>query len=107
MWTDRTQEWMREIRPYNIHSMTLRKTKACLLVIDMQNEFLSESGVDFFHNALDIVPNVRRVIEGCRKAGIPVIYTGHRHEDPADIGAGAGQLVRARYDTCRRHGGGL
>jgi len=83
MWTDKTPEWMREIGPYNLHKMTLRKKKACLLVIDMQNEFLSESGGDFFHNALDIVPNVKRVIQACRKAGIPVVYTGHAHEDPA------------------------
>lgn len=83
MWTDLTPEWMREIKSLNIHRMILRKKKACLLVIDMQNEFLSESGGDFFHNALDIVPNVRRVIGACRKAAIPVIYTGHAHEDPA------------------------
>ncbi len=83
MWTDRTSEWMREIAPYNIHRMTLRKKKACLLVIDMQNEFLSGSGLDFFHNAEDIVPNVKRVIAASREAGIPIIYTGHRHEDPA------------------------
>jgi nicotinamidase-related amidase len=74
---------MREIAPYNIHKMTLRKKKACLLVIDMQNEFLAETGGDFFHNAVDIVPNVKRVMAACRKVGIPVIYTGHRHEDPA------------------------
>ena len=63
--------------------MTLGKKKACLIVVDMQNEFLDETGGDFFHNALDIVPNVKRVIAACRKAGIPVVYTGHRHEDPA------------------------
>jgi nicotinamidase-related amidase len=78
-----TAEWMREIRPCNIHRMTLRKKSACLMVIDMQNEFLSERGGDFFHNARDIVPNVKRVIAACRKAGIPVVYTGHCHEDPA------------------------
>lgn len=83
MWTDRTSEWMRDIRPFNTHRMTLRKKKACLLVIDMQNEFLAETGGDFFHNAIDIVPNVKRVIAACRKAGVPVVYTGHRHEDPA------------------------
>ena len=83
MWTDMTPEWMREIGPYNIHRMKLRRTRACLLVIDMQNEFLEKAGADFFHNALDIVPNVKRVTAACRKAGIPVIYTGHRHEDPA------------------------
>ena len=83
MWTDMTPGWMREIGPCNIHRMKLRRTRACLLVIDMQNEFLDEAGADFFHNALDIVPNVKRVTAACRKAGIPVIYTGHRHEDPA------------------------
>ena len=83
MWTDRTPEFMDQIRTYNIHRMKVRKNSACLLVIDMQNEFLDESGADFFHNAVDIVPNVRRIIQGCRKAGIPVVYTGHRHEDPA------------------------
>jgi len=83
MWTDMTSQWMREIAPHNIHKMTLRKKKACLLVIDMQNEFLSGSGADFFHNALDIVPAVKRVMAACREAGIPVVYTGHRHEDPA------------------------
>jgi nicotinamidase-related amidase len=83
MWTDMTTEWMREIGPFNTHRMTLRKKKACLLVVDMQNEFLTDSGGDFFHNAKDIVYNVKRVIDACRKAGIPVVYTGHRHEDPA------------------------
>jgi nicotinamidase-related amidase len=77
-----TSEWMREIGPYNIHKMSLRKKKVCLLVVDMQNEFLSDSGAEFFHNASDIVPNVKRVIDACRKSGVPVIYTGHRHEDP-------------------------
>jgi len=83
MWTDSTTDWMREIEPHNLHRMSLRAKKSCLLVIDMQNEFLTDTGADFFHNAEDIVPNVKRVIEACRKAGIPVIYTGHRHEDPA------------------------
>jgi len=83
MWTDMTAEWMREIEPYNLHKMTLRKKKACLLVVDMQNEFLASSGMDFFHNAEEIVPNVKRVITACRRAGVPVVYTGHRHEDPA------------------------
>jgi ureidoacrylate peracid hydrolase len=83
MWTDRTPEWMSEIRPHNVHRMTLRKKRACLLVVDMQNEFLAAPGGDFFHNADDIIPNVKRVMGACREAGIPVIYTGHRHEDPA------------------------
>lgn len=83
MWTDMAPRWMRETRPHNTHKMTLRKKKACLLVVDMQNEFLTESGGAFFHNAQDIVYNVKRLIEACRKVRVPVVYTGHRHEDPA------------------------
>jgi nicotinamidase-related amidase len=83
MRTDMTAEWMREVRRYNTHRMRLRKKKACLLVVDMQNEFLSESGGEFFHNAADTVPNIRRVIAVCRREGIPIVYTGHCHEDAA------------------------
>ena len=74
---------MREIGPYNTHAMKLNTRKACLLVIDMQNEFLRENGAVFFHYATEIVPNVRRVIASARKAAIPVLFTGHAHEDPA------------------------
>jgi nicotinamidase-related amidase len=83
MWTDYTDEWMRRIGAYNTHRLKLRTRKACLLVIDMQNDFLEESGADFFHNAADIVPNVRSIVVACRKARIPVIFTGHRHDNPA------------------------
>jgi ureidoacrylate peracid hydrolase len=84
MWTDNTQRWMQEIAPYNeSHRMTPARGKTCLLVIDMQNEFLEEDGTIFFHYAAEIVPNVKRLQTACRKASIPVIFTGHVHEDPA------------------------
>jgi nicotinamidase-related amidase len=82
MWTDQTERWLKEIGRFNSHAMRLRRSKACLLVIDMQNEFLSEDGAIFFHYASEIVPNVKRLISASRRASIPVVYTGHVHEDP-------------------------
>lgn len=82
MWCDNTQAWMKEIRKYNVHRMKLRPDRACLLVIDMQNEFLRKDGAVFFHYATEIIPNVRRVVAAARRASIPVVFTGHAHEDP-------------------------
>ena len=82
MWCDNTQAWMKEIKKFNVHRMKLRADRACLLVIDMQNEFLRKDGAVFFHYADEIIPNVKRVIAASRKASIPVVFTGHAHDDP-------------------------
>jgi nicotinamidase-related amidase len=58
--------------------------RAALIVIDMQRDFLEPGG---FGAALGndvsrlqaIVPETRRLIEGCRRAGIPVIHTRECH----------------------------
>lgn len=73
---------MKQIAGYNTHRMKLRKGKACLLVVDMQNEFLSEGGAVFFHYAAEIVPNLKRIIAASRRASIPLVFTGHAHQDP-------------------------
>jgi ureidoacrylate peracid hydrolase len=82
MWTEHTERWLREIKQFNSHVMRLRKRKACMMVIDMQNEFLAEDGAVFFHYAADIIPNVKKLLAACRRASIPIIFTGHVHEDP-------------------------
>ena len=83
MWTEQTDRWLREVRPFNSHIMKVRRKKACLMVIDMQNEFVAEEGAVFFHYAAEIIPNVKRLLAACRRTSIPVIFTGHVHEDPA------------------------
>ena len=83
MWIENTQNWLQEIKRCNSHIMKVRKAKACLLVIDMQNEFLAEDGAVFFHYGEAIVPNVKRLLGAFRAASRPVIFTGHVHEDPA------------------------
>ncbi len=83
MWIEQTRDWLEEIKHYNSHIMKLRQRKACLLVIDMQNEFLAEDGAVFFHYAKAIVPNIKRLLGAFRAASLPVVFTGHMHEDPA------------------------
>jgi ureidoacrylate peracid hydrolase len=83
MWTEHTSEWLQKIKHINSHEMKLRKSRACLMVVDMQNEFLAEDGAAFFHYASEIIPNLKRLLAACRRASIPVIYTAHVHEDPA------------------------
>jgi len=82
MWCDHLDQWMKEIRPLNTHVMRLRPDRACLLVIDMQNEFLKEEGSIFFHYATEIVPNIGSMLRAARKAAIPVVFTGHTHANP-------------------------
>ena len=85
-WCENTERWMKEIARYNTHSMNLTKGAACLLVVDMQNEFLDKGGAVFFHYATEIVPNLKRILLASRKASIPAVFTGHVHEDPSRDG---------------------
>ena len=50
--------------------------KCALLVIDMQDEFVKPYwSPDWVPEATRQVPRIKRVIEGCRRNNIPVIYT--------------------------------
>jgi biuret amidohydrolase len=78
--------------------------KLALIVIDMQRDFIEQGG---FGSVLGndvrplgaIVPTVRRLIEGFRAAGLPVIHTreGHRADladcPPAKRARGGGKLT--------------
>ncbi|MFQ5920928.1 MAG: cysteine hydrolase family protein [Nitrososphaerales archaeon] len=56
------------------------KVRPALVVIDMQNGFCSKGGsydklgMNISHYQ-SIIPNIKTVIEKCRKAGIPIFYT--------------------------------
>jgi nicotinamidase-related amidase len=72
--------------------------KCALLVIDMQDEFVKPRWApDWVPEATKQVPHIKRLIEHCRKSGIPVIYTvysdTHRFLDrPA-----TGKFMPGRY----------
>lgn len=91
MWLDHLDSWLRQVSKYNTHRMRLRKASACLLVIDMQNDFLSKDGAIFFHYATHIVPNVKKLLVACRKANIPIVFTAHVHENPEIDGGMTGE----------------
>ncbi|XP_072987362.1 nicotinamidase 2-like [Typha latifolia] len=63
---------------YEIRSRDPNPSSAALLVIDMQRYFSSI--------AAPILPSLLTTVDLCRAAGIPVIYTRHRHLSPSDGG---------------------
>jgi nicotinamidase-related amidase len=60
---------------------------AALLVIDIQHEFIDEDGAVFCVGGKEMLPKVKKLIESCRTAGIPVVYTQEVHR-PSRIDMG-------------------
>lgn len=61
------------------------KERAALLVIDMQSDFVDEGAVMEVAMARHRIPQMRQVVELCRSAGVPVVYTQHVLSDRFDI----------------------
>ena len=55
------------------------KGKTALLVIDIQHDFIDDDAPVRCVGGRDILPNVNRLIDACRRADIPVIYTQEVH----------------------------
>jgi nicotinamidase-related amidase len=82
-----TRGWLDKISSFNNHQMELEKSKAALLVIDMQNFFLDPASPSFTCGGPAILPNIKQLISVFRQAGRPVIYTKHVHH-PGRLDAG-------------------
>ena len=83
----KTQHWLQSIAPHNKHQMQLNKSRAALLVVDMQKFFLDPQAPGFTRGGPAILPNVQRLVLAFRSAGSPVIYTRHVHNpDGSDAG---------------------
>ena len=61
------------------------KDRAALLVIDMQKDFVDEGAIMEVAMARHRIPAMRQVIDRCREAGIPVIYTRHVLSDRFEV----------------------
>ena len=61
------------------------KSKAALLVIDMQNDFVNEGAIMEVPMAREYLPNMKRILQSCRSHNIPVIYTKHVLYDHMEI----------------------
>ena len=55
------------------------KGRAALLVIDVQHDFIDADAPFPCIGGKEMLPNVKKLIEACRGAGIPVIYTQEVH----------------------------
>lgn len=63
------------------------KGKAALLVIDVQHDFIDEGAPVFCVGGKDMLPRIKTLIEECKAAGIPVVYTQEVHR-PSRIDMG-------------------
>jgi nicotinamidase-related amidase len=55
-----------------------------LIVVDMQNDFVSEGGTLLVADAAGTIPAIQRLLSLAREAGMPVVFTQdtHREGDP-------------------------
>jgi nicotinamidase-related amidase len=75
-------DYLNEIDQYNVRQALPTPGRCALLVIDMQQYFLSM--------ATPILGNVLSVVEACRFKNIRIIFTRHGHRD---ISGGGGMLA--------------
>ena len=57
----------------------MTKGKAALLVIDVQHDFIDDGAPVHCVGGKDMLPKIKQLIEACRGADIPVIYTQEVH----------------------------
>lgn len=67
--------------------------KQALLIIDMQNGFLEPASPLCIHGARATAPAIGRVVSGCRRAGIPVIFVNRSYR------ADGSDVERTRYEA--------
>jgi nicotinamidase-related amidase len=63
----------KQARVNEVHRLDPRRT--ALLVIDMQRGFMDPEASMLVRQSWDIVPPIKKMIDFCRGAGIPVIFT--------------------------------
>jgi len=71
-------DYLNEIDQYNIRQALPKPGRCALLVIDMQQYFLSI--------ATPILGNVLSIVEACRSRGIRIIFTKHGHREVSKNG---------------------
>lgn len=63
----------------------LDKSRAALLVIDMQRDFVEAGAIMEVPMARARIPEMRRILDRCRADGVPVFFTRHVLSDRFDI----------------------
>jgi len=94
----KTEKWLTAIQPCNLHKFELDILHTALLIIDMQNYFIHESGNAFIRQAQEIVPNIQSLQKLFRMRSLPLIFTSHVHKSPRYDG---GNLTWWWNDFCQ------
>jgi biuret amidohydrolase len=81
--------------------MDIETSRTALLIVDMQNDFLSPGSPKEVPAGLSIVPKLERMAVRCRNAGARVVYTVHAHRrDGSDLGLYGTRDPRLRDHEC-------
>lgn len=76
----KSRSWLRELG--RGRRLDLEGGKAGLLVVDLQDFFLSRRSPAYLPQSRAILPNAVRLASAFRGAGRPVFFVRHAHEDP-------------------------
>lgn len=80
--------------PERSTTVDLDPARLALVLVDMQNDFLSKAGMydakgANIENVRALIEPTRRVVEACRRRGVKIVYTQHCfRSDLCDVGAG-------------------
>ncbi|MBI4371074.1 MAG: isochorismatase family protein [Elusimicrobia bacterium] len=74
--------WREELERYGRRRFPLNRAKAGLLILDMQELFLSPDSGAYMPSARAVLGNVARLARAFRRSGRPVFFAYHAHEDP-------------------------
>ena len=73
---DKDFEFLKEKKMQRIHEVhRIVPSRAALLIIDMQTSFMHPEASLSVPQAWDIVPNIKKILDYCRKNGIMVVFT--------------------------------
>jgi ureidoacrylate peracid hydrolase len=82
--------------------------KTAIIVVDVQNDFCSPDGAlgkagQPTQAALDMIPNLQRLLTAARAAKAPVIFIQTIHEDATDSEAWVGRMAGKSASICRKN----
>ncbi len=80
-----TELWMKELSRERARDLAFIPGKSALLVVDMQEFFLNRRSPAYLPGARAVLLNVRRLVDAFRKAGRPVLFTLHAHEEDGGL----------------------